>query len=209
MSETEERGFCATLGEAFSRCREEKRRAGRASLEITVRPILLAVNESRPLRRRLFAVFARPGFVLGRQLGRESVDRLVGSTSTTTAPAKEDAARRNRGTNQLIWQIIASRCKQGGSICLAGRKRGLNRVESSRVESNGGRPAEGVGEARPTGRVDIKGEDEGYQSPEKTRTWPLSLSFAVALFPRRIPHPRVDVFAVLSREILRSNLSPS
>ena len=162
MSETEERGFCATLGEAFSRCREEKRRAGRASLEITVRPILLAVNESRPLRRRLFAVFARPGFVLGRQLGRESVDRLVGSTSTTTAPAKEDAARRNRGTNQLIWQIIASRCKQGGSICLAGRKRGLNRVESSRVESS--RMEEG--QPRVSVKLDRLG---GWISKGKTR----------------------------------------
>lgn len=162
MSETEERGFCATLGEAFSRCREEKRRAGRASLEITVRPILLAVNESRPLRRRLFAVFARPGFVWKDGSDASRWTWLVGSTSTMTAPAKEDAARRYRGTNQLIWQIIASRCKQGGSICLAERKRGRrSRIKSSRVESNGG-------EGQP--RVSVKLERlGGWISKGKTR----------------------------------------
>lgn len=44
---------------------------------------------------------------------------------------------------------------------------------------------------------DIKGEDEGYQSPEKPRGHSLSADCIA------------DASAVLNREILRSNLSPS
>lgn len=97
---------------AFSR-----RNAAGASLEITVRPILLAVNESLTRRRRLFAVFARRD--CSAKAARTGRRTGCGSTTRTTAAVRG----RGRG-NQLIWQIIASRCKQGGSICLLARKRG-------------------------------------------------------------------------------------
>ena len=66
------------------------------------------------------------------------------------------------------------------------------------------RPAKGVGGARLAGRVDIKGEDEGYQSPWKTRT---SLSLSLFLSSAKLyflppSHRRssVDVLAAsLSR----------
>ena len=82
-----------------------------------------------------------------------------------------DAERRNRGRNQLIWQIIASQCKQGGSICLAARRRDASGAED--------------GQRRVSGELGWLG---GWISKGKTRDinprrrHELSLSLSLSLF---------------------------
>lgn len=97
--------------------------------------------------------------------------------------------------SQLIWQIIASRCKQGGSICLRGGSGARGRMEASGGRSN--RASSGQGCRRSSTA------EGGYQRGRRGISIPgkATGSDSFSLAP--------DAFTVLSREILRSNLSPS
>lgn len=111
--------------------------------------------------------------------------------------------RERERDSQLIWQIIASRCKQGGSICLGGAER-----DARRDSKKGGRAVpRGVLEARLARGWISKGKTRDI-NPRRSHGL-LCLPFPSLFLSRVMSHRRhrvptsPDAFAVLNREILR------